>query len=326
MTSRCLGTFVPVIALAPLLSQGVVRTQDDNTLRSFVEASVKALDPFVRDHSGRELTITTFVDRTDLLQFILSAYLDADGVGACTTKIALGQECAPIVGPVPEWVRTEQFEVIARLPSDSLPIDVVKRLHEFRFTSSPRRNVYPAPVRIMLQRLLEDRFNLRVTRERRQVPVWAITGGKQDLRPTSLGAGAPAGMYTHGLVLVKRKSDPCPGPCPPQDPMELVFQGSSLNDAADLFSTYLDRPVVDRTGLAGEYDFTLAFTPDDRAPWPPRSAWWRPLGLPVMGGFDVARLSEAFAGLGFGIESATAPFEVLIIEHVQRPSITDVLR
>ena len=45
-------------------------------------------------------------DRTDLLQLIVSAYLDADGAGACGLKIAFGEECPPIVGSVPAWMRT----------------------------------------------------------------------------------------------------------------------------------------------------------------------------------------------------------------------------
>ena len=40
----------------------------------------------------------------------------------------------------------------------------------------------------------------------------------------------------------------------------------------------------------------------------------------LMGGFDVARLAMAFDGLGFNVESTTAPFEILVIDHVQRPS------
>jgi uncharacterized protein (TIGR03435 family) len=86
-----------------------------------------------------------------------------------------------------------------------------------------------------------------------------------------------------------------------------------LKDAADFFSTYLDRPVIDRTGLTGEYDFTLEFKGNDAAPWLRR-------GLPVMAGFDAARLALAFQGAGFTVESTTAPFEILLIDHAKQPS------
>jgi hypothetical protein len=102
--------------------------------------------------------------------------------------------------------------------------------------------------------------------------------------------------------------------------VQLVFQGSTVKDATDFFSIYLDRPVIDRTGIEGEYDFTLEFKGNRRGPWIRG-------GLPPMAGFDAARLTMAFEGIGFKVESTTAPFEILIIDHVQRPSLlADVVR
>ncbi|HVG71206.1 MAG TPA: hypothetical protein VM819_09860, partial [Vicinamibacterales bacterium] len=105
---------------------------------SFEEATVAGVAQSVRDHDRRELTTTTLFDRTSLLQFIIAAYLDADGVGACAIKISSGDECAPIVGSVPAWMRTSKFEVAAKLPAASLPVEVIDRLRDFRFTGSPR--------------------------------------------------------------------------------------------------------------------------------------------------------------------------------------------
>ena len=56
---------------------------------AFEVASVKAIDGFIRDHEGRQLTATTFFDRTDLLQLIVRAYLDANGAGICSMKVGL---------------------------------------------------------------------------------------------------------------------------------------------------------------------------------------------------------------------------------------------
>src|SRR5687768_1985960 len=78
---------------------------------SFEEATVAGVAQSVRDHDRRELTTTTLLDRTNLLQFIVDAYLDADGVGACALKIRSGDECTPIVGSVPAWMRSYKFEV-----------------------------------------------------------------------------------------------------------------------------------------------------------------------------------------------------------------------
>lgn len=267
---------------------------------SFEEATITGVERPNRQR--RELTTTRLFDQTNLLELIVSAYLDADGVGACALKILSGSECAPIVGPVPAWMRTSRFEVAAKLPTASLPADVVDRLRDFRFTGSPRRNVYPLPVQLMLQRLLEETFALEVRRERRRIPVYAITRTK-DVSLMHSSVTVTSG--TNGVVLGTRRPSP---PQAPDDPVVLVFEGSTLKDAADFFSAFLDRPVIDRTGVEGHYNFTFEFKPVPGAPWPKA-----PFG-PIMAGFDAARLAAGLDALGFALEATTAPFDVLMIE------------
>src|SRR5688572_1208325 len=275
---------------------------------SFEEATVAGVAQSIRDHDRRELTTTTLLDRTSLLQFIVAAYLDADGVGACAIKISSGDECAPIVGSVPAWMRTSKFEVAAKLPAASLPVEVIDRLRDFRFTGSPRRNVYPLPIQLMLQRLLEQTFDLEVRRERRQIPVYAITRTK-DVSLMHSSVTTTAG--TNGVVMATRRPSP---PRTPDDAWVLVFEGSTLTDAADFFSGFLDRPVIDRTGVEGPYNFTFEFKPVPGAPWL-KGPWG-----PVMAGFDATRLATGLDALGFGLESTTAAFDVLVIEQIPRPS------
>lgn len=317
MTTRVSrGILEPMIALTLLLGQTVVTTQVNNTRPAFEEAMVAGIDPSIRNHDRRQLTTTTLFDRSDLLQLIVSAYLDADDVGACAMKITSGYECPPIVGSVPEWLRTYKFEVSAKFSSAALTAEDIVRLRDFRFTSSARKNVYPLPVRLMLQGLLEETFDVKVRRERREIPVWAITAGTDVPTLTRSSAAATTGMGTNGLLFAQL----LPGP-PPFAPVQLVFEGSTVKDATDLFSFYLERPVIDRTGLAGEYNFTLEFKGNSRAPW------LRGGPALLMAGFDPARLTMAFEGAGFKVQSTTAPFEILIIDHVQRPSLlADVVR
>ena len=284
---------------------------------SFAEATVAGIDPSIRNHDGRQLTTTTLFDRADLLQLIVSAHLDADGAGACARKVSFGEDCTPIVGSVPAWMRTSKFEVAAKFLDGSLPTEVIERLRDFRFTSSPRKNVYPMPVQLMLRRLLEETFDVRVRHERREVLVWAITSRTSESTLRHSNVAATTGMGTNGLVLATRR--PGSPPFKPDDPVRLVFEGSTLKDAADFFSAYLDRPVIDRTGLDGEYDFTFEFRPNPGAPWlkpPAVSAGW----LPLMAGFDVPRLAAGLDALGFNLESTTAPFDALVIDHLQGPA------
>ena len=267
---------------------------------SFEEATITGVERPNRQR--RELTTTTLFDQTNLLELIVSAYLDADGVGACAWKLRSGDECAPIVASVPAWMRTSTFEIAAKLPTASLPIEAVERLRDFRFTGSPRHNVYPLPVQLMLQRLLEETFEIKVHRERRQIPVYAITRSKEvGLMHSSVTVTSG----TNGVVMATRRPSP---PRAPDDPVVLVFEGSTLKDAADFFSGFLDRPVIDRTGIDGHYDFTFEFKPVPGAPWPKA-----PFG-PIMVGFDAARLAAGLDTLGFALEATTAPFDVLLIE------------
>jgi uncharacterized protein (TIGR03435 family) len=233
--------------MAVLLGHVVVTTQLTEPSPAFAEASVRAIDPAIRNHTGRQLTVSTFVDRASLMEFIVAAYLDADGAGACAEKIALGSECAPIVGSVPDWMRTEKFEIRANLPPDSVPITAVDSDGKFRFSSSLRRNVYPVRVQLMLQRLLAETFGIKVRRERRDVPVWAITRGANDstLMPTRAAAGT---VGINGEAGATRLGSRVP-PFTPDAPIRMAFEVGTIKDAGDFFSAYLDRPVIDRTSL-----------------------------------------------------------------------------
>ena len=271
---RRLDTLVISSTIAVLLGHGVVTTQVTEPSPAFVEASVKAVDPSIRNHTGHQLTVSTLVDRTSLMEFIAAAYLDADGAGACAEKIALGSECAPIVGSVPDWMRTEKFEIRASLPPDSVPITAVDSDGKFRFSTSLRRNVYPVRVQLMLQKLLADTFGLTVRRERRDVSVWAITRGTNDstLMPTRAAAGTVGRNGYAGAVSLA----PPPPMFTPDPPVRLMFEVSTIKDAGDFLSAYLDRPVIDRTSLDGEFDFSLEFKINSRAPFP--------RGMPMMQG------------------------------------------
>src|SRR5437016_7815969 len=108
----------------------------------------------------------------------------------------------------------------------------------------------------MLQRLLEDRFKLKVRRENRELPVWALVADKsgpklpehdaQDIDHPPMGPG-PQGRGLSG-------------------------RNVSMQYFAFILSRMLDRNVIDKTGLTKSYDVTLDFVrdlpgrPDDGEP------------------------------------------------------------
>ena len=98
----------------------------------------------------------------------------------------------------------------------------------------------------------------------------------------------------------------------------LPATNATIADLAGVMQTaVLDRPVVDKTGLAGRYDFTLRWTPDEsqfaglgvQVP-PPSNDPNAPPGL-------FTAIQEQ---LGLKLDAARAPTEVLVIDRVEKPS------
>jgi uncharacterized protein (TIGR03435 family) len=144
----------------------------------------------------------------------------------------------------------------------------------------------------MLQRLLTDRFGLKFHHDRRELPVYAIQiakGGPKltpaahpDAQPDQDGSG-------HGTEA------------------DLGFTSFSMPDLAMGLQFFVhDRPIVDRTGLPGSYDFTLRYTYDEAKSTDPNA----PPGL-------FTALQEQ---LGLKLDAVKAPIEVFAVDHVERPS------
>ncbi len=129
----------------------------------------------------------------------------------------------------------------------------------------------------LLRQVLADRFQFRFHWEERVLPVYALIAPKgrvklreakeDDEESTGFGAG------------------------------ELSGSNASLAELASLLNGGLDRPVVDRTGIEGRFDFRLQWTPD---------------GSDIFG----ALRSE----LGLQLKARKAPVRVLVIDHVEQPS------
>jgi len=160
-----------------------------------------------------------------------------------------------------------------------------------------------AQLKIIIQKMLADRFQLKFHREKRELPVYAIT------------------VVKAGAKLTKSQSDPngLPG---------LFFgratPGTSFNVrnatlaevASTLQGSILDKPVVDQTGLTEKYDFTLKFTPD-----PGQMAAFGPQPAAVDSPDAPPDVFAAFEQqLGLKLSSAKAQADVLVIDRVEKPS------
>jgi len=144
-----------------------------------------------------------------------------------------------------------------------------------------------ADVRLMFQMLLRDRFKLVVHRETKQLPVYNLVVGKggAKLKPTS--PGSQSRLFTS---LIRPNM------------LQLVGQNTTVKLLAEELSRSLDRPVIDRTGIQGEYSFQME--------------WHRSPDVPS----DPSAFTVIQEQLGLKLESGNGPIEILVIDRAERPS------
>jgi uncharacterized protein (TIGR03435 family) len=181
----------------------------------------------------------------------------------------------------PPWMESEKYDVTGQPESQGVPSRV--------------------QLSAMMKKLLEDRFKFTFHREKRELPVYAITllpGGHKLTRNDNNPNGLP-GLFFKGLGT-------------------LPAQNATMGDFAGVMQTaVLDRPVIDRTGLQGRWDFTLRWTPDEsqfvnmgvRVPAPSNDPDAPP-------GIFTAFQEQ----LGLKLESTRGPVEVLVVDRIEKPS------
>ena len=141
--------------------------------------------------------------------------------------------------------------------------------------------------RQMLRSLLAERFQLKVHRETREMPVYALVVGKNGAKFKESSPDAdPTQHYS-----IKGRND------------VTTLPKATMEDVADAidYTAMLDRPVVDRTGLAGTYDIKLIYTPNTRA---------NREGEPDLNDISVFQAVEE--QLGLKLEAQNAPVEMLV--------------
>jgi uncharacterized protein (TIGR03435 family) len=189
---------------------------------------------------------------------------------------AYGMRAWQVSGP--SWIKENYYDVLATIPKGATRTDT------------------PA----MLRQLLQDRFRLSVHREQRATPVYVITVGAggpkfppcvpaEKARPTNPEAGLEA---------------TAPGECPAncvltRGEASMLIQANTLTFLANGMTDGSDRPVLDRTGLTG--NFKIAFECAQAM-----GAQEDPQGYPTM--------SAALQKLGLKLESRREEIEYLIID------------
>ncbi len=197
---------------------------------------------------------------------------------------AYGVQFSQLVG-TPDWLGSETWTIDARAQGN------------------PTRD----NSMLMLQSLLEDRFHLKIHHESREMPVYALTVARGGLKLPKAKEGSCA-------TPVSGQPDPSAPPCGrvriSMSPQGVLMEGGSaaLSELARVLAIPLSRPVVDRTGLSAAFDIRLQFVDD---------ASGTTLSAEASNSGIFTAIQEQ---LGLKLESTKAPVEVVVIDHIERPT------
>jgi uncharacterized protein (TIGR03435 family) len=206
----------------------------------------------------------------------------------------------------PPWLTTDRFDIVARYRPDAPP-------------ASPGG---PVAWMLALRALFADRFNLEVHWETRQVPIYAIVLARRDgkLGPAIGRAATDCEARAKAAAAVVRSGGPAPPPVNTEARMacgirntgdRILFGGNPLPLLAQGLSNIVQRPVVDRTGLTGNWDFVLTFTPEQQRARPEIT------GADSNGPSIFTAMEEQ---LGLKLEATTGPVQVLVVDRAEWPA------
>jgi uncharacterized protein (TIGR03435 family) len=191
----------------------------------------------------------------------------------------------------PSWLNSERYDISARPPANVSP------------------GMMTGP---MMQQLLEERFKLKVHRETREIPVYALTVAKGGAKLKRIEEGSCTPMEDALLGPLSPAAQTgkrfCGALNVSGQPSHLEWSayGVTLDEAFGLLHGFLGRVVIDKTGLTGRFDLHLQFSRDDAA------------------ADDANRAQSIFtaveAQLGLKLQPAKGPGEYVVIDRVEHPS------
>jgi len=259
----------------------------------------------------REFEVASVRPAAEQAQAQVAAGLHIDGSQVRITYLSLKDYIVmayqtrlnQIVGP--DWLGTTRFDIAAKLPEGASQSDVSA----------------------MLQSLLTDRFQMKMHREMKEFPVYVLDVAKTGPKLTPTGDAEPspgtplniaAGGNAAGVAINFGN-----GANLTLGEKSLETKKLTMDVFADMLSRFLDRPVLNRTNLAGTYDFTLDLTPEDRLVMLIRSAVAAgvvlpPQALALLDAGSSDSLSTSLRKAGLSLEARREQLEVLVIDQIQK--------
>lgn len=288
------------------LATGAVRAQAD--LPSFDAASVKVSAPlpsgtFMINGGGPPVD---------------PGRIDYPGI-TLRTLIAQAYHVKEFQVQGPQWLDSERYDVKATIPKDATRDQINQ----------------------MMQRLLAERFKLAVHRESKPMSVYTLSVAKGGSKLKEADPNKPFQMPP--LPDGAPKPPPPPPPPtggnggPPRGMMRMsmtptgrrVSGVTTLPRLCDMLTNFLDRPVIDQTGLTGSYEFDLAWTPDENERMGGKLAMPMAHGAPPPGAGPDAKgpdasdpgmpLAQALqTGLGLKLEAKRDATDLIVVDRAEK--------
>jgi uncharacterized protein (TIGR03435 family) len=172
----------------------------------------------------------------------------------------------------PKWLDGDRFDIVAKMDESE--------------AKAPRGNEADARIRIALQALLADRFQLRIHADSKPLSAYTLVAAKNGFKLKS--------------------AEKVHGSSNSWGPGQLTAKESSIAEFASALSSQMDRPVVDHTGIDGVYDFTLKWSPGDD----PDAA---------DSGAGASLFTAIQETLGLKLEGKKVPVPVIVIDSAEKP-------
>lgn len=208
----------------------------------------------------------------------------------------------------PEWLGQLRYSIVATIP-DGVPGGKIPE---------------------MIATLLADRFQLKQRRETKDLPVYVLGVSKNGTRLTESvkdpnEAAAPPNTLTVTASGNSSGSNVNLGGGRSFDLADgqMHIRGMTMREIAETVTRFVDRPVVDQTGLTKTYDLTLELTPDEFNAIRVRSAvnagvQLPPQALRVLDNVSPDTMSGPLSKFGLTFEAKKAPLEVIVVESASK--------
>jgi uncharacterized protein (TIGR03435 family) len=191
---------------------------------------------------------------------------------------------------LPDWTKTERYDITAKVTGPEV---------------SQYQKLTLAQRKMMLQRVLADRFKLQIHGETMAIPVYDLVLSRSG---SKMSRAEAEDVPANGRVVFFTGRG------------QLTGKGAKMADLAFALSDIgLGREVHDLTGLTGRYNFTLQFTPDQDAA-PMSESGGQPQNASSPDALGPTLFTAIQEQLGLRLQSDKAPVESLVIDHIEKPS------